>query len=604
MTYNLDKATKTLTADLTATFFADYNGTLKWNFVIVEDGQTGTGSQWDQSNYLNGNADYKDHPFFSLPSKITGFVHKNVVLDYIGGVDGDDSGMPSSIKNGAVYTKKYTIDLSTMSNIQNIDHLWFVGWLQDAATYKIVNAVSANKKPTRPTVAAKISSANLFVTGLRNSTIKNTLTVANTYKNPIEVTLSVDEANSVLPDGWTYEFSKNTFTIPAFKTVDVEVTTTTSNNPGCANYTFLSVVKPTAEYEVVDSKLEVYNMSDGIKYALLKPSGETATGFQMMKDQITTMMPYSASLGILPYNADTYRSIDLEQFKLVIYPESWQTASTMVMNTFNMGNGLYPYINHGNPALIVSPFNLFYVAKNDPGSTPSWDIENLFTNGLYITGQTQTYDSRWLYDNATKKYVTINIKGKDGEPMTQGMNFKINDSYGESPNQNGWVDLIKILDNNRVKEILTYDNPRIPTATSTAAVKIQYDKVKVIYQGFGFDAMKNWGQTRTLLGNYLAWLTGVTDVEPGEMNPSSLAVYPNPAFNFGEISVTPSKEINNAEITIYDNSGKLIETVYNGYLSPNKSAFKLNCSNYPNGSYHIIANMNGVYSYQQLVISH
>jgi hypothetical protein len=276
---------------------------------------------------------------------------------------------------------------------------------------------------------------------------------------------------------------------------------------------------------------------------------------------------------------------------------------SMINNTYNLGNTLYGYVNRGKPALIVSPFNLTIVAGNVPSVTAPFDIENFFKNGLYITGTPQTFSANWLYDGATKQFAVIDVKGKAGEPITQGLNFKINETWGENTLQTGWVEMIKILDNTKVTEILTYDNPKIPSATSTAAVKIQYDKLKVIYQGFGFDAMKNWGQSRTLLANYLTWLSGTTGVEPGEMNPSNLAVYPNPVSNFGEISITPNREVSSSDISIYDNSGKKIETIHSGNLPEGKTTFKLNCGNYPNGNYHIIANFNGMYSYQQLIIA-
>lgn len=603
MTFNLNKAAKTLTAELTATFYEDYNGELRWNFVIVEDGQTGSGSQWDQSNYLSGDPTYSDHPFFELPSSIKGFVHKNVVLDYLGGAQGDPTEMPANIKSGSTYKKTYTVNLATMSNIQNIDNLWFAGWLQEASTRKILNSVSANKKPTKASIAAKISSSELLVTGERNSTMKNTFTIANPSSLAIDVTLSMDETNSILPNGWTYEFSKTTFTLPGKGSVNIDLTTTTSSSAGCANYTILSKVKSTNDYDGLSSKLEVFNMSDGIKYAILKPEGQDGESFKHFRNQISTMEPFNSSMGIMPYNLNTFQLIDISGFSMIIYPEDWSSQMSMINNTYNLGSKLYGFVNWGKPALIISPFNLFFVAGNYPSIPPPFDIENFFKNGLFISGAPQTYDGRWLYDNDTKKYVTIDIKGKDGESITQGLNFKINETWGENEFQTGWVEMIKILDNNKVKEILTYDNPRIPKETSTAAVKIEYEKVKVIYQGFGFDAMKNWGQSRTLLANYMTWLTGTTGVEPGDLNPSNLNVYPNPSVSYSEISITPSKEESNADISIFDNNGKKIETIHKGYLPAEKASFKLNCSSFPNGSYHIIANLNGMYSYQQLIIS-
>lgn len=69
----------TVTPKIKIAFNADVTEVLNIGVYIVEDSVSGTGSAYDQSNYLAGRAGYESNPFYKLPGKIVGYKHNHVL---------------------------------------------------------------------------------------------------------------------------------------------------------------------------------------------------------------------------------------------------------------------------------------------------------------------------------------------------------------------------------------------------------------------------------------------------------------------------------------------------------------------------------------------
>jgi hypothetical protein len=110
-------------------------------FVLVEDGLTGTGSSWAQSNYLSGGSGDDDMSFwYNASSYVSGLEYDHVAVaawDVMGGINGSVS---STIRNGEEQQFSYTGDLSGFSLIQDKSRLTAVALLIDRRTGYIVNA--------------------------------------------------------------------------------------------------------------------------------------------------------------------------------------------------------------------------------------------------------------------------------------------------------------------------------------------------------------------------------------------------------------------------------------------------------------------------------
>lgn len=117
-------------------------------YVLVEDGLTGTGSSWAQSNYLSGDSGDSDMQFwYDSPSMVTGLEYNHVAVqawDVLYGVNGSVS---KNITEGSTQKYSFTGDISSNSLIQNKSKLTIVALLVDSETGTIINAAKTTIAP-------------------------------------------------------------------------------------------------------------------------------------------------------------------------------------------------------------------------------------------------------------------------------------------------------------------------------------------------------------------------------------------------------------------------------------------------------------------------
>ena len=111
-------------------------------YVLLADGLTGTGSNWNQQNYYAGSTD--TDPYMAVyckkPSVITDMVYNHVAVDAWGLDYGVDGTIQTPITAGATQDYTYTADISSNTLIQDKEKLTAVALLIDRSTNKIVNA--------------------------------------------------------------------------------------------------------------------------------------------------------------------------------------------------------------------------------------------------------------------------------------------------------------------------------------------------------------------------------------------------------------------------------------------------------------------------------
>jgi len=113
--------------DVVADFVLDTEGDFRMNCYVIEDGLTGTGSQWNQRNFFNSGA---SEPYMELQGAgdpIPNYVHDHVVRKMTGGSWGKDGIIPDSVKRGDRYVYSETFTVPSTWDIENI-HL--IGMVQ------------------------------------------------------------------------------------------------------------------------------------------------------------------------------------------------------------------------------------------------------------------------------------------------------------------------------------------------------------------------------------------------------------------------------------------------------------------------------------------
>ncbi len=102
-------ATREIFATVRAEFFGDAPGDLRFNLWVVEDGVTGSGPGYDQTNYYDTDP---THPYYGAGDPIIGFVHDRTLRAMLGGTWGTAGIIPPSVGDGDVFTLQYNFTLS------------------------------------------------------------------------------------------------------------------------------------------------------------------------------------------------------------------------------------------------------------------------------------------------------------------------------------------------------------------------------------------------------------------------------------------------------------------------------------------------------------
>ena len=151
--FNEDNTKVDATANVTALFDSNY----KFEFVLVADGLTGTGSGWRQSNY------YSQYNASQLPedlaqfggggtygtSTIEGLTFNDVAIasSY---VSGSNKVSPFTLSAGTSQEVTYQLIMPTYDKLKNailLDKVYVVGIVIDSSTGRIVNAAKAKVQP-------------------------------------------------------------------------------------------------------------------------------------------------------------------------------------------------------------------------------------------------------------------------------------------------------------------------------------------------------------------------------------------------------------------------------------------------------------------------
>ena len=141
--------------------YSDDNGQFGIAYVLIEDGMSGTGSNWAQANYLSGGSGDPDMEFwYNSGSKVSGLEFNHVAVgawDIEHGVIGS---VNSTINAGEVQNYNFKADITSKSVIQDKSKLKVATLLIDQSTGTIVNAAQATILDYDPS----------SVSGIRNAT--------------------------------------------------------------------------------------------------------------------------------------------------------------------------------------------------------------------------------------------------------------------------------------------------------------------------------------------------------------------------------------------------------------------------------------------------
>lgn len=125
VTHTYDAATRTIVATVTAHFVDYAAGDMRFVLAITEDNVTGTGTGYNQVNYLNTTA---GHPYEGAGDPIIGFSHGHVLRANEPGVYGNAGIIPSPAAPGSYYSETFTYVIPASYDENEISVIGFVSY--------------------------------------------------------------------------------------------------------------------------------------------------------------------------------------------------------------------------------------------------------------------------------------------------------------------------------------------------------------------------------------------------------------------------------------------------------------------------------------------
>ena len=600
--WKIDTIAKEIKITIKAEFFEDINRPLAFNCAIIEDGVTGTGKLYDQSNYVSNASGYEAHPYYYQPSSITSYSHINVLRGYGAGIAGIAGTLPETgVFFQDKYTYTFTIPLSTIK-ISNVSNCWVAGWVQETSSgYEILNAASAGKPATPKSqyVSVDIKCMNPPTQILPGTVHKQIIKLTNKREFPVSVAVSIKEDESVITEDWKYTINPTIVEIPAKSSANAELQTIAGSGIGAANYVVSALVIPKDNIRGLPTSTRTSVISKEQKIVLVKFDATDKNAVLSTYNDIKSNEVFKDRIAIVSLNDSNYSSFDFSGAEAFIVGESYNSRTSLIYGTKKLLPFFESIFKAGTPILMWSPMNLWLVADNYP-PVLSNSIKNVWNTTFGITGEEYPWQPL-LWDVTNRKEIPFGLQGTGDSKITNGISFMVNEESNE--HKSIWIDCIKVLDSSIAQPILHFNSDVLQEPLNIAAVKIQSSTgTRAIYQGFPTECAGSGASglaiRQTLLSNYLYYLLNLSSLSDNALNPLNTKVYPNPANH--TLTISSENNTNDSKWNIYSMDGILIGS---GIQKANSSSH-YDCSPLSNGSYYMIMDQKGIKSYIPFIVNH
>ena len=491
--YTLDKEARIVKIQVMANITEPMDFPLKFNAYIVEDDVTGTGSGYDQKNYLSGRAGFQDNPYYDQPSTLYGYHHMKVVRKMIGGAWGVPGDLPELVQAGEFYTYEFE---SEIDEAWKIDDVNFVGMLQaDAEDSKeiinsavaiengsLLNRIIDSNAPTIKAVPPVSDFNNIY-------TLENTTDGEQTYTATISTT-------DRTPADWSAEFACGTtelttadindtigqIIVPANSTAELLLTLKVGTTLGLGDAKIVLVLEGTPT-------IKRSRMITGITTEIDKLLLETGSDY--------SMQPYLS-------NTDHNDIITLDPSDYMVFASEMTNVKLIIWNK-GPSDGLSPDeidiikntedVNHficgdGVIGSLVNPFNLSYFGLEWIG----WNLE----------AQGSTY--------------AVLVSGQEGDVITGNLGENIEGHLIQY-----YVNMVRIVDTENVFPIMHFQNNGfrrynnishfITADDAIFGIRTTMNNARTVLLGISPYIITDDNIRQTLIKNILDWLVGDTGAE-------------------------------------------------------------------------------------------
>jgi hypothetical protein len=299
---------------------------------------------------------------------------------------------------------------------------------------------------------------------------------------------------------------------------------------------------------------------------------------------------YNVTIHAVPVANESYlinqnRSLEVEVFSaigniLLVDDDGGDSYESWYETALLMSNYVYERYDTSTQPVPSASFMQGYTAvvwfTGHLSTTLTTDEKNSLStyldNGgkLFITGQDIGYDIHSDADNFYSNYLHANyladtagwdVDGEVGDPIGDGLSFGI--SSGDGANNQDWPDGIEPIGN--ATSCFYYNG-----TAYKAGIKVSEGLYRVVYFGFGFEAINNMEDRNTVMSRILGWLAaeheiGVTNLDILDYVPHNETQYVKATIMNGGINDETSIEVN------FTVNGSVMDTTIIGSLNAGQS---------------------------------
>ncbi|MBI3259864.1 MAG: Omp28-related outer membrane protein [Ignavibacteriae bacterium] len=536
-------ANRSLSVDVKASFVSSVTGDIRFNLYIVEDSVKGSGTGYDQANYLNTD---NSSPWYNKGNPMKNFYHRHVLRKMLGAMWGTDKVIPSTVASGGVYTKNYTFTLPAGWNDKRISVVGLVEMYDANSNDKkeVLNAYELGLFETvLPLVAVTGSVADPYIHAPLSTTLTRKVQFKNDNDKDVEVNIEVDVPNSTLPGGWNATVEPTNATIPAGGTVDATVTITTDDQLDYAKA--VVIAKPVVTDAIpVEGKATVYALSEDIKYCVIEgynyfvkqPFTESMKAMKGVGDK-TKVFTWAEDKEILQAFADQFNVCAISFSGGLILGGTADFVSGQPLAAEPTINPDYPnfakYVKSimaaGKHVLLSVPNGLWW--NGQPGGVNEDATEFYKMLGIELGNAGQRFTVTTSGTTTTYTQTPFTVAGVDNEICANIMGS----GNGGGGYYTYWTNLMKLSPGSASVPIFT-----ISTKPSEI-VGVRYEaanKARVVFLTFDMGAFNNDAISQQITEKAINWLAEGLVVKPKAPVIAGLN-----DLDFGEVELKKSKEM-------------------------------------------------------------
>lgn len=507
-----NSGSRTITVDVKADFVTSVSGDLRLNLYVVEDSVKGSGTGYDQANYMNGES---TSPWYNKGNPIKNFWHRHVLRATVGGTWGTPSVIPSSVQSGGSYTKSYTYKLPSGYNANRISLVGIVQ-MYDVSVDKreILNAVEQGLFETKlPTIGVTGSVTSPYLSAAAGTPLTKKVTFTNPNDKDVDVNIEIDMDNSDIPGGWQTTVEPATATIPANGSIEATVTINPDDALELAKVTVMATPNVTDAIAASGSAV-VYALADKIKYAVINGFNPLSKPYA---DAVMRIQTDNIGAESRAFNWGTEKEICeafKDQFNVVILSLSGgDITSGSLSNEYglpisvdaatdpdypNMVKYVMSIMDAGKRVFVSAPNSLWWNQQTGAKNQDATDFFNML--GVDLAKANAHYTKTPNGNQIQIGFTTFNVNGITGE-IFNGLSGTGNGQ----PNlgYTHWTNTMKMQAGSKSKAVFNM-------GTNTSDVLgVRYEaanKARIVFVTFDMQAWANVSLQQEMMDKAINWL--------------------------------------------------------------------------------------------------